>query len=185
MPRQETRTLYTLAELKERFPDAYKKVLARWEDLCDRSGDIPWVDETMASLKAVVAACGATLRDWSIGCYSYSSIKVEVEDEDDEGNTKDAAWLIREVLRPNGYVNEKGEADFPGLCKWTGYCADDAMIEAVYKGMLAGETLTKALGRMADVAREYMESDADAQRSEDSMDANWSDNEYTEGGDDA
>ena len=182
-----TRTLYTLGELKAKFPDAYAKVHARWMDAC-ATDETPWSEETMDSLKACVKACGATLKDWSIGAYSYSSVKVECDDEyeDDAGefHAKDHTWLLREVLAPNGYAKDC-KPDFPGLCKWTGYCADDSMIEAVHGAMVGGATLSDALESLADVAREEMESNCDQARSEEDMEANWEENEYEENGDDA
>ena len=188
MARTETRTLYTLADLKAKHPEAYAKVHARWQDACDSSGDTPWADETMASLSAVVEACGATLKDYGIGAYAPSHVSVECddeyEDEDGEMRAKDSAWLMRTVLAPLGYAKD-GKPYFPGLCAWTGYCADDDMIEAVSKAMDAGESLTDALRGLADVAQREMEDNQDQMRDEESMDANWSDNEYTEDGRDA
>lgn len=190
--RTETRTIYTLAELKEHKPEAYKRVLARWEKACDESGDCPWSEETMDSLKAVVEACGGVLKDYSIGPWSHSHVRVEVDEEYDTGKwtpggepvyaPKDADWLRVHVLKPNGYTRKNGHAYFPGLCKWTGYCADDAFIEAVWKAMKNGDSLKDALEGLADLARESMEEDCENQKGEESMEANWSDNEYDEHG---
>lgn len=181
--RTETRTIYTLAELKTLKPDAYAKVLARWQDACDEHGDCPWSDETMASLKAVVKACGAKLRDWRIGPYAQSSIRVECEDEDDEtGARKGLDWLRKEVLAGTKYLDAAGAFVFRGECHWTGYCGDDSMIEHVHNALRDGETLTEALEGLADVAREMMEADAEQQKEAESMEANWEGNEYDEAG---
>jgi len=194
MPRTATRvdTVYTLAELKEQHPKGYARVHQRWKDACDGSGDMAWADETMDSLKAVVKACGGRLKDWSIGPYSYSSIDVvaddsyTVEDESAEYGerdvVKDSAWLVREVLAPLGYVDALGRADFPGHCKFTGYCADDSFLESVWRSMASGDTLTDALRGLADVARKMMENDLEKQKDQESMEANWEGLEFTADG---
>ena len=184
--RQETRTIYTLAELREQLPDAYKRVHERWKEQCAADPDVPWMGEVMDSLKACVKACGARLVDWSIGPYVHSSIDVECEDYADDGETrKDAAWLYAYVLTPLGYKRKGDTVDFPGECPWSGYCADEDFIEAVYKAMEAGESLSDALEGLADVARKLMESDCEQMQEEESMEANWGDNEYTEDGEEA
>lgn len=187
MPRTITRTVYTLAELNTMFPQAYERVHARWVKACDESGDVPWSSETMASLKAVVAACGGTIKDYSIGPYSPSYLRILAEDytereDGSEGSVKDAAWLRREVLKPKGYTKKNGHAYFPGLCAWTGYCADDHFIQAIYTAMRDGDTLTEALEGLADVAAKVMEDDADQDRNAETMLANWGDNYYDEDG---
>ncbi len=182
--RAAARILYTLAELKAQHPDAYAKVLSRWQDACDQDS-APWSDETMDSLQACVKACGATLKDWSIGAYAHSSVTVEADDETDEGTPKDVDWLLLNVLKPHGYTDENGAAAFPGICAWTGYCADDAMIESVHRSMVGGSTLTEALEGLADVAREEFEQNAEQARDAESMEANWGGSEYDAEGRDA
>lgn len=183
--RTQTRTLYTLADLRERFPEAYAKVLRRWEEACDRSGECPWADEALGSARAVVEACGGTLRDYSVGPYSQGYFRVEVEDEDDDGRRKGRDWLRLNVLKPNGYTDKRGRATFPGLCHWTGYCMDDACLESVWQDVCHGATLKEALEGLEDVVRREMEDSCEQMRDEDSMLANWDGTEYTEDGRDA
>src|SRR5690606_38737579 len=118
--------VYSLAELKERFPEAYARVHERWKN---NLGDVPWAEETMDSLQAVVDAAGGSLEDWSIGAYARSYIRVRVDDEDEDGTPKDARWFRLNVLKPNGYVKKNGHVAFPGHCRFTGYYADDAFLE--------------------------------------------------------
>lgn len=189
MSKVETRTLYTLAELKEAFPDGYARVLERWEAACDRSPDVPWQSETMDSLRAVVKACGGKCTDWRIGPYSPSHLCVDLgEDEDDEGNPipRDAEWFWREVLAPNGYVRaEDGSVSFPGFCPFTGYCADENMLEAAWADLVSGSSLKEALEGLADVASRMMEEDAEQDRDAETMEANWDGLWFTESGDEA
>jgi len=188
MSKVETRTLYTLAELKEQFPDGYARVLERWQDACDRFFDVPWQSETMDSLRAVVDACGGKCHDWQIGPYapSHLSVRVDEHDEDDEGNEvrRDAEWFWREVLAPNGYARgEGGEVEFPGVCPFTGYCADENMLEAVWQDLRAGVGLREALEGLADVASRMMEANAEQERDAETMEANWDGLWFTEHGD--
>lgn len=189
--RKGTVDVYKLTELKEVSPKGYERVHDRWREGCD--GD-SWTSETMDSLKAVVEACNGTLRDWSIGAYSHSSMNVRAEDYTDEDEEaprtlKDAEWFLHNVLKPHGYVKDTGfgrlSADFPGHCAFTGYCADDSFLEAAYKAMCSGETLTEALEGLASVASKMFEDDLEQEQDEESMLANWGDNEYTIDGEDA
>ena len=184
-----TITIYTPAELKEQYPAAYEKVLKAWAEAVGDSGDIPWSGETIDSLKQVIEACGFELRDWRIGPYSPSYVKVSGDDDyypdnygdDDEPRAKDADWYLTNVLAPLGYVND-GKAHFPGLCKLTGYGADDDLLESVYKSLLSGRTLTEALEDLADDVRRMFEADLEQQQDEESMLANWGDSLFTEHG---
>ena len=168
-------TVYTLEELKDANPEAFEKVHEKWKEGCDT----PWSDELLESLKAVVDACGGTLKNWSIGAYSPSSIDVRVNDEDEDDDAKDARWFRLNVLKPHGYTKANGHAQFPGLCAFTGYCADDDLLEAVYKNLQAGDTLTEALEGLADVCRQHMEDDLEQHQQEDPMLANWGDRLFT------
>ena len=119
---------YTLAELKNKNPQAYTKVHKRWQELC-LEGPVPWQDEIMDSLKAVVAACGGTMYNWQIGAYSPSFLHVKGID--------DTEWNIQrfkdDVLAPNGCLDIKGNPQFVGSCVLNGYCADDDFLEALWK----------------------------------------------------
>jgi hypothetical protein len=173
-----TITVYTIAELKESFPDAYAKVHERWRERVGRDSDCPWSEETMDSLRAVVKACGGKLTKWSIGPGSYSDCTVEGIDDDSQGK----AWYLHNVLKPNGYTKANGHAYFPGNCAFTGYCADDDFLKSVWKSLCSGETLTKALEGLADDAREMMENDVEQMQEEESMVANWDHLQFTEDG---
>lgn len=183
--RRVTKKIFTLAELKAEHPDAYERVLKAERDSQE---DIPWQDETFDSMKACIEACGATLKDWSIGAYSPSHVRVEVQDdyrrrETGETTPKGVPWLIESVLKPNGYLDHLGAPSFPGVCKWTGYCVDDDMIEAVYEAMRDGSNLSDALEGLADKARETLEAEDEYQRSEEAIAERLCDREYDANGD--
>lgn len=181
--RTETREVFTTDEMKAKHPAGFARIMERWEKDCDDSGDCPWGDEAMESMREVIKACGGTLGRYEIGPWSHSFVNVEVEDDDENGKRKGRDWLRLNVLKPNGYTDGRGRAAFPGVCHWTGYCADDDMIESVWKAVKSGETLTEALEGLADVVREHMEDACEQMRGEDSMLANWEDREWTAEGD--
>lgn len=168
--RTETRTIYTLAELKSAHPDAYAKVHARWAESVYADG-APWAEEVQDSLRCVVEACGGTIN------HRGTAEADDCRDTDDGETLKDAAWLIENVLAPSGYAPE-GVPTFPGLCKWTGYCADDDMIESVYEDMAGGMTLQDALRSLDNVAQRHAEDDLEQMADEESMHANWDGREY-------
>lgn len=161
-------TAYTLAEMKEQHPEGYAAILKRWQDGCAKSNYAPWLYEI--SLKATVKAFGGTLKNYRVNPYSNNFMNVEVNDdyskpsEVGEGGTndgtfiKDQQWAYDNVLASLGYARKAdGKVDFPGLCPFTGYCADEGFIEAVWKSLGEGETLTEALEGLADIAGKMME----------------------------
>ena len=169
--------VYNLIELKEQFAQAYERVLKRWSDAVAESGDIPWSREVMDSLKAVIELFGGELADWQIGPYGPCSATVRgIEDEEWTSQR-----LLDEVLTPLGYARDR-QGHFPGLCKLTGYCADDDFLEGVYERVTAGQPLTSALESLAGDAGKMMEADLEQQQDGDSMLANWGDRHFTEAG---
>ncbi len=97
-----TITTYSISELKELFPAGYDSALSHWQDRESYDLGIPWQDETIDSLKAVLKAAGVTLRDWSLGAYnrgnhisiSFTGFDGCSNDEIEELSGKRAfAWL--------------------------------------------------------------------------------------------
>lgn len=188
--------VYTLAELKELHPDGYAKVLARWESYAD--SDTPWQAETMDSLKAVFKAFDCRMTDWNLGPHNRSNmIRASVPDLEYESGELDADGypifleeaeaekaFVTARLQELGYTkNAEGVFTFPGLCPLTGYCCDEDVLEAVAKAVLIdGESLKDAMEGLESVMARMMEADADLWRDEESMETNWSDNEYTADG---
>lgn len=188
MPTEVKVTGYTLAEIETAHPEAFERIHDRWRDLVYRD-QAPWADETMDSLRAVIDAAGGSLDDWSIGPDS-GSCSVGIDDHYTYHNASGehsapcgARWFRREVLAPLGYVRPDGRAYFPGLCKLTGYYADDAFLEDAYRSLRKGETLREALEGLAHVASRMMADDLEQQAGRDGMFANWGDRLFDEHGD--
>lgn len=84
---------YTLAELKEQFPDGYARALRNWQN---EPREIAWQGEIIDSLKAVLKAANVTLRDWSLGAYNrgnFISISFPQDDTADLHGKRAIAWL--------------------------------------------------------------------------------------------
>lgn len=102
-----TKNLYTAAELKQLFPDAYAKALKRHQNNIE---EIPWTDEIMDSLKALFKTTNGKvkLRKWSISAYDRSYLCADIEDESWRHETaipseelrgpRAMAWLENNVL---------------------------------------------------------------------------------------
>lgn len=172
-----TKTLlaYRLADLKAVSPDGYERVAARWREGA-HSG---WDSDTLASLKAVVNACGFTLKDYSIGAHSHLSVRGPEEREDENGAPMtDRAWLEAK-LDELGYEKDEKGYSFPGKCPFTGYCADEDFLQDVYMSVaFSGQDLKGAVEGLADKAREIMEDDLEQAQDEETMLANWDEKLY-------
>lgn len=174
-----TATVYTLEELQEQFPDSYEKVVERWRERAASDPCLPWRDETMDSFKAVIHACDGELTDWQIGPHYPSHCSVSCEDL---SGKRAAVRMWRNVLAPNGYKRNGWNVEFPGNCPFTGYCADEQMLQIVWNELVAGESLKDALECLASVAQQCMENDLEQWMDEESMWANWEDLSFYENG---
>lgn len=153
--------LYSFAELSE---EAKQTVLRREAERVQ----LDYVgDEMLNSLKAVCAACGLSLRDWSFGTYDRDyTIKVSSPADELSGN-KALAWFLR-VLVNHGYTRPKHFRDmtFPGICAFTGVCYDDMICETVWNSLLSGENVAKAFDSVAYMFCKQWEAEDDYARSE-------------------
>ncbi len=145
----------------------------------------------MDSLKSAAKACRVTLTDYTLGP-DDSDIRVNCEDTYEHPTTgkqipKGRAWFIREVLYPLGYCDQHGKPAafgklFPGLCKLTGYCADDDILESLYRSLCEGRTLSEAWSDLGSVVSRMIADDYEQQADEESMRANWGEAEFDEHG---
>lgn len=178
MPRQVTLTVYSLDEMREKFPDAYKKIHERWEDHVNSIGCLSR-DEIIESMEEVVKACHAKVddyRDYRLDPYCQGYINIDCDNEDDSVDPpvkKDAEWMKREVLSKFGYLDEAGNAIFPGNCAFTGACWDDDLLQAVYKRLVSGSSMKDALRLLAGDITDLLEQEIEGQKEEESMLENW------------
>lgn len=95
----QTLTAYTFNELSD---EAKERALTHLsEPDCDST-----LEECMDSLKALCKHAGVALKDWSIGPYSYSTVKVEIGNsisgDEPEGfvGARAAAWIENNIFGP-------------------------------------------------------------------------------------
>lgn len=177
-----TVTTYNVRELKDQFPEAFERALENYRNSND---DIPWQDETIDSLKALLRAAGITLKDWSLGAYDRGNfIKIQFSNHDSRYETEELngaraiAWLENNLYgqfripwkgEKRDSVRKYGTYYRPGLihpCPFTGYCADESYIEALNKAVRSGDTLKEAFESLADVCMRLLEEESEAQDSE-------------------
>lgn len=185
----ETIEVYTLSELKDSFPDAYTLAIERERNRIQLYDDIPWAGEIVQSARAVIKACGGTLRTWDISPGRCREFQVEVDDSHEHYDIDEPitiehnlSWFISEVLKPNGYAAADGTVSFPGNCKLTGYCADDIFLEYVHKELSAGHSLSQSLGWLGDEIAKLFESECEYAASEENISNLLSDRHFTSSG---
>jgi len=191
--RTETRELYTAAELKAKFPEAFEKALEAYREIAAQD-NCAWSNEICASGRAVVAAAGLRLCDWSVDQSRPSESFYHIGgfgNDDDENATGDYTgrkareWITRAFL-PKYKFNWRIKRS-PGGCPFTGYCADDDCIDAIRDSIRNGETLREAFEGLAVVVAKQCASESEYEQTEayflEHADANsW---EYTEEGEKA
>ena len=179
--RQETRTLYSASELKEKFPDAFERA---HRDFCYNQTEILWSDEIIDSLKGIFEYASINLRDYSIdGICGYSSVKFDMDENVRELSGKRAfAWiennLLSKIRVPFAPISadpkrreyaKYGSGYRPGqvkCCPFTGYCADDDFLDALLKDIKDGSCLGDAFKGLADVAGKLRGQENDYQQTE-------------------
>lgn len=191
---------YTAKELRKKNPEGFERAHEEYNNSVAEY--IPWADEISESLKGLFKHTnGISLRDWEIGAYSYSYIKVEFS-QDEAGELtgpRAMAWLENNLLAdlripfckmfenvggwnptPNrGVLSQYGKFYRPGMihpCPFTGYCFDETLLESLQKDIQNGNTLKESFENLADVTRKELETEMESQQSEeyflDTADAN-------------
>ena len=180
--------LYTVQELKEQFPDAYKAAHRKYAETCCNQ-EVPWQSEIFDSLKAIISASGFTLKDWSLGssCNRSQSLTVESSDEREELAGKRALAAFAQVLTAHGYERPTFPGwgmKFPGVCGFTGYCADDDFADDIWNELKRGETLKDAIENQASTYATMIDSEIEQAESEDEFEnqAEFGDWQFTEDG---
>lgn len=173
-------TVYTPAELKESFPDAFEYAHKKWAESQD---EIFWADEIMDSMKGLFKEAGIHLYDWSIGAYNPENrvrFSLRMEYEDLQGMAANA-WIKANILNDAKFKRVKYNKKHGGKgwryditkkngeawsCEFTGYCADHDFIESLLDDIKHGCTLKDALHNLADTAGKLFEQELEYQVSE-------------------
>lgn len=167
----DTVNCYTIEELEEKFPSGYDRAYREFVE--DESENIPWVDETLDSLKKTFETAGVNLKDYSLGLSgswvkfsipTYWSELAEVDElVDNYTGQRAVKWLkdafdihsIKLVHYKDDKGNNKNRYDLynKGGTNWegfTGYCADYDFVESLFMAIHDGYCLEDAFRWLAD-----------------------------------
>ena len=179
-----TRNVGTLAELKAVGGRPYQRAIERLQSRVD--ADTHTQDEIVDSLKAFVAAIGCRLQNYSIGTGrggDYVSVAVPDLDYGDDGEMlTDYRQFITDRLEAAGYWDD-GKLNTTGLCKFTGVCWDDCLVEAFWKalpadGVITDTQFTGAMQGLGSDCQRMIEEDNDYNRGEEAIEEMAEANDY-------
>lgn len=183
--------VYSAQELKEMNPVAFQYAWEKYKRICE-SDTLPWQEEIMDSMKKTFKYAGITLKDWSIGAYSPSYVKISIPTywsdlaENDElvDNLESQLavdWLketfdiksFERVEYTNHLDKQAYRYDFKKLdgedwsCEFTGYCADFDFLESLFESVICdGMNIEDAFRNLADVASKLFENEYEYMMSE-------------------
>ncbi len=149
--------LYSFRELR---PSAQEHALAQRAEENHEDPDNFTLSEAMDSLKAIVAACGEKLSNWSVGPYNRNNFARIAHGAEWDGGHQTQARFLRVVLA-HGYARPARFADLktPGICGFTGVCFDEDLVEAMWASLIEGGSLSDAADRAADRIKALCEDD--------------------------
>lgn len=173
--------LYTAEELRDKFPEAFERALARHARYMSEQDAGIRGSEILDSIKGACRAAGIEIEDYSLSSYRPSSLTVRFSghydgygDPGDLSGPRAVAWLENNLLGPCRITPKKaaeyrakkyGRYYRAGLiepCPFTGACYDDDIIERLARCIKEGGTLREAFEGLADYYREQLESEIEA-----------------------
>lgn len=186
--RTETLQLFKFSELSD---DAKQIAIEQWRN--DTAADpIAWQDELLYSFKAVFKTASVTLKDYELSLCSYSSVKIEMDQEVyDLTGARALAWLENNFLsklrvtRAEYLKNRKDYFRYGYRvgkikdCPLTGYCADESFIDALIESIKTGDCLGDAFKlRMPETYVKLLQAEYDDQNSDEYISETLEVNEY-------
>ena len=166
-------TVYTIDELS---PEAFDRARIDYAQTYENTT----ATDDMVSLREFVAATGMRLTNYDIGANSYSSLRVDGDDDILSMSGRRAwAWLENRVLADKripwtgsrrASVRKYGWAYRPGMvtpCPWTGYYMDERLLESFRESLRDGMTVRDSFAALADTIRLAWEEDYDHATGED------------------
>jgi hypothetical protein len=158
-------SVYTATELKQEYPNAFKKAYERFVQSEYEHG-LNWGTEMLDSLKTLIELGGYRLKDYSLGDSSCQNNHIRLEERDcDELSGKRAmAWLENNIL--SKLRDKKGKLD-AGLL--TGYCMDYTLVESLQESIRGGSTIKDALNDLVCVFVAQVDSEWENQTSEEAF----------------
>lgn len=159
-------TVYTAAELRRDFPSAFERARIRYAESC--GWEAPWEAEIWESAQALFRAGGV---EWPRN--GRDGI-VRMGDAGDLRGSRAFAWIENRILSPlripyrgpdRWRLSRYGDGYRAGCvkpCPFTGYCADDHLLDQLRKAVRSGDSLREAFEavisaavRLEEAEREY------------------------------
>lgn len=186
--REETRTIYKFSELSE---TAKQYAIEKYRDH-SVDYEIHWQHELFESMKAVFDTAGIKIKDYQLGAYSYSYVKIDMDESIyNLTGARALGWIENNLLsklrvtRAQYLKNRKDyfrygyRIDKIKDCPLTGYCADhdfiDVLIESVKTGDCLGESFKL---RLPETYVKLLEQEYEYQRSDEYITETIEANEY-------
>ena len=164
-------------EFNELNDDAKKKAIEFYRDN-NYDREIPWMEETIDSLRAIIDNSGLSLDDWSLGtCNSWIRVGF-TEDIEDISGKRAISWLENNLLNdlrvPYYGKKRKDLAQYgkyyrPGKippCPFTGYCGDDDFLYSLIEDINSGMTIKDSFENLACKCQEIISGEEDYQNSD-------------------
>lgn len=130
--REMTITIYDAEELKERHPKAFEKAKNKFFS----NSELFWMDETIDSLKGLIHALNLKIQDYQIGAYSRgNTLKIYPNGDEDVSAYTDS----KAIKYFESCVNTEK------ACPFTGYCADDDLIDEFKEAINNGRSIKEAI----------------------------------------
>lgn len=185
--RTETINVYKFNELSEKAKATACEI---WRKRT-AADPVPWQEETFESLTELIGRLpGVRLKDYELGLYCHSFLKIEFENPDvgELDGARAIAWLEnnllshlritwtgsdRKKLREYGYR--------PGQipdCPLTGYCADDDFVQALRDNVRRGYSLKQSIEFLSATYTHLLESEHAASQEDEYIGEHLSANDY-------
>jgi hypothetical protein len=145
-------------------PKVQAKVVEQWR----YNDTFHWGDEWRDSLKAFAGRAPLTIRDWSVG-YPGTYVSFEMDEDDNYG---DGLGTMSGVRAWKWLVNNGWNRLVGGDCPFTGYCGDEALLDAIRTALAYPSKITSLRSVFQDALHDWakaFEQDLDYWHSEEAI----------------
>ena len=150
-----------------------QKIIKQERDNRVNDGEIPWQHETLDSLKKLFEKTnGAKLKDYSLGLWGYSYLKVDLDEcTANLTGARALGWLENNLLcnlritradylkHRKSYLKYGFKIGKIPECPLTGYCADMDYLEDLIKAIKKGSSLEEAFEGLSDTYVKLLKSE--------------------------
>jgi hypothetical protein len=166
--RTETHHIYKFHELT---PDAQEHAIECYRESIE-SDPVPWAEELFDSLQAIFEESYLTLKDYSLGMYSHSYVKFDMDDDIAElSGLRALTWLENNLLCNARTTEQEYRQNLKDClrygyrigqvkpCPFTGVCYDDDFLDHLIESINSGMCLKDAYSSLADKYQSILESE--------------------------